>query len=159
MINLVDATFIRENGPVQSGVAAEYIKRAIIDAESLWITPIIKQDFYDELITQITPPGSLTALNQQVLDRLEPADLYYTLYELAPALNAQFTSAGLSQKDQDNGVSLERQEMYRARLDYKRKADHYMDIVIEFMCENTLLVRHNNIPSSPIFFRGHNNAK
>ncbi len=158
MINLIDATFVRENGPVQSGVAAEYIKRATIDAESLWITPIIKQDYYDELIDQITN-STLTTLNQDVLDRLEPADLYYTLYELAPALNAQFTSAGLAEKDQDNGVSLERQEMYRARLDYKRKADHYMEIVIEFMCENSLLVRHSNIPSSPIYFRGFNNSK
>lgn len=64
-------------------------------AQERHIKPILTKDLYDEIVTQVQPSGTVTALNQSVLDLVEPALAFFVKAESLPDIMAQVTSKGI----------------------------------------------------------------
>jgi len=72
------------------------IKDFVIEvAQERYIKPVLTKDLYDEIITQIQPAGTVTALNQVLIDLIEPALAFFVKAEALPDIMAQLTTKGL----------------------------------------------------------------
>lgn len=72
------------------------IKDYVIEiAQERHIKPILTKDLYDEIVTQVQPAGTVTTLNQSVLDLVEPALAFFVKAEALPDIMTRVTSTGI----------------------------------------------------------------
>lgn len=142
---LINELFLKENSPIPLHVDMKYLKNAIVVSQDLRIRPVLGKQLIDELYTQSTT-NTLTSVNKTLLDEyVQPALLWYSIYEADLALGVKTSPAGIINNVGDTFATAEYNAIKDRRKEYLGRAEEYLEILRHYLCENyTLFPTYNN---------------
>lgn len=122
------------------------IKDYVIEvAQERYIKPVLTKKLYDEIITQIQPSGTVTALNQTLIDIIEPALAFFVKAEIMPDVMAQLTSKGLMLNNTEFSASATDKQ----RADLRSNTFDQADVLLSKLTEH--LNDTDNIDDYPLY--------
>ena len=113
---------------------AALIEKYIIKAQRKYIRPLLGDDFYDEILTQVAGT-SLSADNTTLLnDYLKPCLAYFVIADAFPQIKNNVTSSGVMTLDHDFATPASRTDyaalrsaMYTDAEDWRKEAIKYIE--------------------------------
>lgn len=111
------------------------LRQKIWDAQVQYIKPLICKDLYDELITQ-KQTNTLTPNNLLLLDQIQPALAYYSLFLFLPQSWARVREQGVVNQNGDTAQTISLSDLNFLRNDAKASADNFALILENYLYEN-----------------------
>lgn len=124
-ITILTTTRIKKAAGIHGNTNDLHVTRAIKDAESLYLLPVLGQDKYDELVQEVTDETVSPENRELIDDYIEDFIAYWVLHDLAFILNHQQTNTGQLERSNQNGQATDNEETYRSMRHYKNKAEAY----------------------------------
>lgn len=130
---------IKSNTAIQNNVDVSLITPYIETAQLLHIQPILCEDLYNDLVTNISA-GTISSDYQTLLDEyIQPALSNWVFYEALPFLYVRITNKGLLLKSSDNSESVDVQTYNMLRENVKDIAQYQTKRLQKFLIDNRSL--------------------
>lgn len=149
---LISLNRLRDFYLVDENVQDKYIISNIQKCQDFVVKPIIGEDKYNELISQIDN-NNLTLINTQMLDYIEPVIAYYVCGEIFYS-TYKIKNAGI-----EDANSNRFEEIKQISKKYRNDSEHYATILEEWVCDNSVTLtereRSNNVFNQGIYLGGY----
>jgi len=148
-IYLIGEEFVKQTSSIMQNVDNQFIKMHIMESQNIDIQQILGSTMYDNIINEfiafkdsgdpISNIGSYVSATNLALvnDYLKPIILYYTLYYSVYDMYNKFTNKGTVTQTSNNSETTDFIYIEKMRKDYKQKAENLVQIMIEFLIENS----------------------
>ena len=135
---ITDADFY-EVAPVSKNTdVTASILQMILQAQENYILPIICDDMYNELQTQINT-NTVTADNAVLLSYIKPALAWFTLYELYPFMWAKAREMGVVKQKNDSVDAVQLSDVTYLRGQAYKNAEKGVERLRKYVCDNKIL--------------------
>ena len=153
----INTTYVKHNTPLNNSVEEGYLRPAIMVAQDLRIVPHLGDSLRDKLSTDIQTNSVSGAYETLLNDYIRPALAWWSVFEYLPDAMTKIDNGGLGQRLSDDVSPVSSVEYNRLRQVSEDRSEHYTNILIEYLCENTSLfpeLRDNtNEQRSPVWMR------
>lgn len=149
---------------ISNNVQTTNLSWSITVAQDLYIRSALGEDLYSELLGQVEN-DTLTALNTTLLngdDRLfrglKSALAWWVAYEVYPYLHSKVSPTGIQSKSTDEAVSIDSRSLEIRRNMAKKKAEYYLDQLIQYLCDKSTdypLFRDNSLGNTTLLTDGY----
>lgn len=130
---LIDSKYLKKFSPIPLNYNLDEVKNYINIAELIWILPIIGDDFYDELCTQVEE-DSLTEANQTLfLEALYPYLAYAVTLEALPFIWSDINEKGITLNRSENSESVTLKDMTYLESHVRRQVEARKDFFIKYL--------------------------
>lgn len=155
-ILLIDSDYIKKRSTVMANVEEDFFAPAIFAQQNIVIQKIMGSPLYDEMIGEYEDyynhvasggtSGVTAFVETRFLDLtdkyIQPALLYYTLYEVSYDLYAKNTNKSVTVQSSENSFPADIAFVEKRRADYKNKGEFYAERMMKYLMDNTTLF-HN----------------
>lgn len=129
--------YLKNTTPIGENVDMKIITPVIDWVQDIYIKPLLGNDLYQEILTQSTPPTSLTPANETLLnDYILKAMKFYVLAECVMTFKFKFTQSGVMVQSSQNGTAIDKAESAVLIDDYRSKGEVYGENLINFIYDN-----------------------
>lgn len=171
---LISQDYLNKKSLIPSNVEWEMLLPHLELAQMMDLMPLLGSDFYDEIITQSTPPTSFTSLNKTLLDTyILPALTYFFLARATPFIRARYTNKGVMLNNADNSNNTDLSETKYLVDIHKNTAEDIANRMIKYIelkgsayfptyftsNNQTLIPPANDAFDSPLYLEDLNNVK
>lgn len=133
---LISEQTVKDLLPISENIKiSTALRQKIQDAQVQYIKPLICKDLYDELILQKST-NTLTPNNLLLLDQIQPALAYYSLFLFLPWSWARVREQGVVNQNGDTAQTISLTDLNFLRNDAKASADNFALILENFLYEN-----------------------
>lgn len=136
-VYFVNTEYIKENTQLNGSVEDTYLRPAVKVAQDLRIVPHLGHSLRDKLIADISGDTVAGAYQTLLRDYIRPALAWWTVFEYLPDAMTKIDNSGLVQRLSDDASPVTSVEYNRLRQNAEDKAEHYTNLMIEYLCENT----------------------
>ena len=137
---LISETYLKDRSIIDNNVDYRKVMPIIEAIQDLKLEPLLGTDLYDEIITQTTPPTTLSGDNQTLIDNyILKFMLFYVLAEAPAALHYRYMNKGIQIKSSENSTPADRTDLKELYDAYKNKAEEYGDRMIRYILANPTL--------------------
>lgn len=119
----------------------------IYDAQRLWIKPFLREEFYDDFITNYTATKYTNLLNGETgytyggytynYDGIKYALACYSLIQALPFLNTQVRNGGVRVNSSDHSNPATDEQIAGIRASLISKAEYYINATEDYLNRNT----------------------
>jgi hypothetical protein len=132
--------YLIDRSIIDSNVDYKKIAPIIEMVQDIYLEPLLGSDLFDEIITQTTPPTTLSAANETlVTDHILKVLMFYVLAEAPSALHYRYMNKGIQIKSSDNSQPADRTDLKELFDSYKNKAETYGDRMKRYILANPTL--------------------
>lgn len=137
---LISQSYLQNRSIIDSNVDYQKLSPIIEMVQDIYLEPLLGSDLYDEIITQTTPPTTLTSANQTLVnEHILKVMLFYVLAEAPAALHYRYMNKGVQIKSSDNSTPADRTDLKELYDSYKNKAETYGDRMRRYIISNPTL--------------------
>lgn len=130
---LITNQYLKKFSPLPLNYNLDEVNNYVGVAELIWIRPIIGDDFYDELCTQVEE-DSLTEANQTLfLEALYPYLAYAVCLEALPFIWADMNEKGITLNKSENSESVTLKDMTYLEGHLRRQVEARKDFFINYL--------------------------
>lgn len=130
---LIDSKYLRKFSPLPLNYNLDEVNNYVGVAELIWIRPIIGDDFYDELCTQVEE-DNLTEANQTLfLEALYPYLAYAVCLEALPFIWSDINEKGITLNRSENSESVTLKDMTYLESHVRRQVEARKDFFIKYL--------------------------
>lgn len=131
----VSESWLKDFAPISRYMDIELVKPFLMQAQDMFIQPVLGTEFYEELMTSVA--GATVSSDQaRLLTLVRPAVAYYALYSALPFISVQLRNAGAVKVENPNVVPAEKREVDALRSEVKTVGDFYTQRVLKFLRDN-----------------------
>jgi len=119
----------------------------IYDAQELWIKPFLREEFYDDFITNYTATKYTNLLNGETgyiyggytynFKGLKYALACYSLIQALPFLHTQVRNGGVRVNSSDHSNPATDEQIAGLRASLVSKAQHHLNATVDYLNRNT----------------------
>lgn len=132
---LINEKWLKEFSPVPLNYQMKELHNYIKLAESIWLQPILGNDFYEELLVQVAE-NNLTDVNSTALvEAIYPYLAFAVAYEALPIMWAHITEVGITKGKSDNSDSLTLRDMTYMQQHLRNQVEARKDYCKKWLCE------------------------
>lgn len=132
---LFNETLLKEFSPVPLNYSCDELKNFIKLSETIWLLPIIGEDWYQELLDQVAN-NTLTDENATALvEAIYPYEGYCVVYEALPSIYLHVSEVGLTKGSSDSSESATQKEVSYYSDSLRRQVEARKDYLIKWLCE------------------------
>lgn len=140
---IITEKYLKEVSVINDNTDMKILTPSILDAQDLYMVPLLGSDLFNELITQVNSQ-TVTALNQTLLDNyVLPCLVKYTLYESTPAFKYKYMNKGIMVRNSENSSNADLQEIQYMMDWWRNKGQEFAERCTKFLCQE--------IASYPLF--------
>ncbi len=162
-ILLISEKYVKSRSAVMDNVEDKFIRNNILEAQDINIQYTIGSELYEDVlsgftnyqeailtgVTGITVADYVSAEYLTLVDNyVQPALLYYTLYQSMFNLYSKITNKGIVTQTSDYSETISDAMFNRIRADYENKAEYYAERLMEFLLANQedypMFLNHNS---------------
>lgn len=143
---LISLKRLRDFYLIDHNLDDKYIISNIQKSQDFVVKPLIGEDKYNELISQIDS-GTISSLNITLLDKIEPVIAYYVMGEVL------FSTYKLKNAMVDDPNGTRYNEITQLAKKYRNDSEHYATILEEWVCDNSIVL-YESKKSENIFNKG-----
>lgn len=137
---IISQSYLIEKSVITNNTDFKYLTPVIEWVQDLKIRPLLGTNLFNEIITQTTPPTSLTAANQTLVDDyLLKTMLFYIMSDAVVTLRYKFTNVGILVRSTENAQPMSEAETAKLQDYYKNKAEEYGQLMINYIKGNPSL--------------------
>lgn len=134
----ISPTYLKETTPISGNNDISEIYAYAKAAEDVYIQEAIGTPLFNRLIESlIASPKNTTADEITLLKKIRPALAWYTCYDALPFLAIKIRNIGVVNQGGENLQNGARDDVSYLRKLCKDKADFYMRLVQNYLCENS----------------------
>lgn len=136
MTILVTESQFKSITPTSWNVQHSAVKTMILNAQELYIRPLLCDKFYEEIIDQVKN-STLTVANKKILDEyISKIVAWYGLYHYLPFNWARIREQGLVLQNGDTASPVGLEDLTYVREEVRKTAESYVAQLRKFLCEN-----------------------
>lgn len=137
---LISEQYLKDRSIVDGNIDYRKFAPIIEMVQDIHLEPLLGSDLYDEIITQATPPTTLSTANATLLnEHILKVMLFYVLAETPAALHYRYMNKGIQIKSSENSTPADRTDLKELYDSYKNKAETYGDRMKRFILANPTL--------------------
>jgi len=135
LIKFVTETEIKDKSPISNNVDIKLISDSVEYAQDAFIQDILGTNLYVDIQTKFSG-GTLSSIEQQLVDLIKPALIYRSVEQSLPFLQSQIVNKGIVHKNSDNATQADISYMRYLREELKGRAQFLQERIIKFLCNN-----------------------
>ena len=139
--------FLKQTTVIEQNIDAKIVTEAIIEAQDLYILPLLGTALYDRVIDEI---DSVVSANIKTLldDHIQRTLKWYVLDELTDFLTFRYVNKAVMKKSSENSTAIETVDAVRMSALMRNKAEIYADRMKDFLCEERVAYPEYHNPGS-----------
>lgn len=123
---ILPISYIREKSIINNNVDEAIIKPIIFVVQDLYLRPALGSDLYNLILTQTTPPTSLSSVNKTLVDEyVIPFLHWYLVSEFCVAMKFRFMNKGIVEKNSENSQPISTEDLKFIEKRYAGYAQNY----------------------------------
>lgn len=138
-IYFISSEYLKKHTTVNGSVDDNIIYPCVTLAQDKWMLPYLGSDLMAKLKTDVeddTLSGNyLTLMN----DYVRPAVTWWTMFEVTPHLTYRMDNGTLVQRISEDAQPISDRVMKDMLDRFKRNAEHYTTLMVEYLCANSTL--------------------
>jgi len=135
---LISQSYLIEKSVITNNTDFKYLTPVIEWVQDLKIRPLIGTNLYNEILTQTTPPTSLTAANQTLVDNyLLKTMLFYIMSDAVVTMRYKYSNIGIVVRNTSDAVAIGDNEAEKLMDFYKNKAEEYGQLMVDYIIFNS----------------------
>lgn len=154
-VKFVDANYIKDSTTLELNIDDNKITPVIYKVQDLYLQQSLGTTFYKHLKDGVVATelelsaGTLSNLEKElIVDYIQPVVSEYSLYELIPLMNFNFTNKAVSQKSSEFSQPSNLEDVKYLRSNVKNMAEFYMKRLNKYLCDNSDLFPKYKNPDS-----------
>ncbi|MBP5421171.1 MAG: hypothetical protein J6Y78_01885 [Paludibacteraceae bacterium] len=137
MVNtLINEKWLKEFSPIPLNYSMKEIQNYVKLAETVWILPLLGDDFYDELIDQVKENNLTEANSTALVEAIYPYLGFAVAYEALPLMWAHISEVGITKGKSDNSDSLDLKDMTYVQNHLRTQVEARKDYCKKWLCEH-----------------------
>lgn len=134
---LFNETLLKEFSPVPLNYSVQELKNFIKLSETIWLKPILGEEWYDELLEQVAT-NTLTEENSTALvEAIYPYLGFCVVYEALPSVFLHISEVGLTKGESDTSSSATQKEVSYYSDSLRRQVEARKHYLIQWLCERS----------------------
>ena len=134
---MVSMTTLKRNYIFDDNIEDRYLMSNIIKAQDFIINPLLGDDKYNELISEINN-NNVTELNEILLkEKIEPIIAYYVLSEVIYTTAYKIKNNPISEDSPNEGRF---DELVKLSSKYRRDSEQYQQRLKYYLCDNNIVL-------------------
>jgi hypothetical protein len=134
---IIDEEYLKATTPIGDNVDMKILTPVIEWVQDMFILPLLGSDLYEEILTQSTPPTSLSPDNLFLLETyVLKCARFYVMAESVRTFKYRYTNKGIMTATSENGTSITESETESLIDDWKSKASSYGQAMINYIKDN-----------------------
>jgi hypothetical protein len=132
--------FIREQSIINNNVDMRLLTPIIVAIQDLKLRPLLGSNLYNLILTQTTPPTSLSAANKTLVDNyIIPCLHWYLVAECCVTMKFRFMNKGIMEKSGDNTQQTSTDDLKFIEHRYTSMAENYGQQLKNYIIANPSL--------------------
>lgn len=145
----ISVSDIKDRGYIDGNVDDITIRKCILTAQDMQIHPVLGTALYDKLVTDVTA-GSVVTPYTTLLEKLKPALIWATMYELVYPLSIRMRNKGTMQQAGDNTSNMTLGELNSMMDNFMEKRSEYCQRLTNYLIENQTSFSEYTNPGSGV---------
>jgi len=143
----ISPDFLKQTTIVEQNIDTKIVRETIVEAQDLYILPLLGTALYDRVVTEI---GSTVSTDIKTLldDHIQRTLKWYVLVEITDFLTFRYVNKAVMQKSSENSTAIDSVNATRMKGLLKDKAEIYADRMSLFLCEESTAYPEFNNPGS-----------
>ena len=134
---IINDKWLKEFSPIPLNYNMKELQNYVKLSETIWLEPLIGQDFYEELLDQVED-NDLTEENSTALvEAIYPYLGFAVVYEALPSLMYHISEVGLTKGKSDNSDSLDLKDMTYVQQHLRTQVEARKDYCKKWLCERS----------------------
>lgn len=135
---LIGETYLKDSSYIDENVDVKLIRNSILESQELRILPILGTGLYNELMTQYTPPTTVTALNQTLVNTyIKPALKYWVLLDSALILTFKVMNKSVVKRTAENTETIQSSDLDMLMDHFRIRAEVYSEKLTKYLLANS----------------------
>ena len=137
MVNtLINEKWLKEYSPIPLNYSMKELNNYVKLAETIWILPIIGDEFYGELIDQVKENNLTEANSTALVEAIYPYLGFAVAYEALPMMWAHISEVGITKGKSDNSDSIDLKDMTYVQNHIRGQVEARKDYCKKWLCEH-----------------------
>jgi len=138
---IINDKWLKEFSPIPLNYNMKELHNYVKLAETIWIEPILGQDFYEELLDQVADNDLSEENSTALVEAIYPYLGFAVALEALPMTWAHISEVGVTKGKSDNSDSLDQKEMTYVSQHLRAQVEARKDYCKRWLCE-----RHEHYP-------------
>lgn len=133
---IINEKWLKEFSPIPLNYNMKELHNYIKLAETIWIVPIIGQDYYDELLVQVSENDLSESNSTALVEAIYPYLAFAVAYESLPMTWAHISEVGITLGKSDNSDSATLKDMTYIQQHLRTQVEARKDYCKKWLCEH-----------------------
>lgn len=134
---LFNEALLKEFSPIPLNYSVQELKNFIKLSETIWLKPILSEEWYDELLEQVST-NTLTDENATALvEAIYPYLGFCVVLESLPSMWLHISEISITKGKSDNSDPATQKEMSYYQDHIRRQVEARKDYLIQWLCERS----------------------
>ena len=133
----LSTNYIKDNTPILDYVNSDELKTFIRPAQDQYIGRVLGTNLYDRLKNGIINSNLNSSEETLLREWIQPALMYWVMYEYILYSNYKLTNKALSKQDSDNSVPSALNEVNYLKSNIRDWAEYYTKQLTDYLKDNT----------------------
>lgn len=138
---IINDKWLKEFSPIPLNYNMKELHNYVKLAETIWLEPILGQDFYEELLDQVGENNLSEENSTALVEAIYPYLGFAVALEALPMTWAHISEVGVTKGKSDNSDSLDQKEMTYVSQHLRAQVEARKDYCKRWLCE-----RHESFP-------------
>lgn len=132
---IINEKWLKEFSPIPLNYNMKELHNYIKLAETIWLVPIIGNDFYEELLEQVAENNLSDENSTALVEAIYPYLGFAVAYEALPIMWAHISEVGITKGKSDNSDSLDLKDMTYVSQHIRTQVEARKDYCKQWLCE------------------------
>lgn len=138
---IINDKWLKEFSPIPLNYNMKELHNYVKLAETIWLEPILGQDFYEKLLDQVAENNLSEENSTALVEAIYPYLGFAVALEALPMTWAHISEVGVTKGKSDNSDSLDQKEMTYVSQHLRAQVEARKDYCKRWLCE-----RHESFP-------------
>ena len=143
---IINDKWLKEFSPIPLNYNMKELHNYVKLAETIWIEPILGQDFYDELLDQVADNDLSEENSTALVEAIYPYLGFAVALEALPMTWAHISEVGVTKGKSDNSDSLDQKEMTYVSQHRRARGSHTILIFCQLFIVDSPFLNTNYPP-------------
>lgn len=135
--SIINEAWLKEFSPIPLNYNMKELHNYVKLAETIWLLPVIGDDYYDELLEQVADNELTDANSTALVEAIYPYLAFAVAYEALPVMWAHISEVGITKGKSDNSDSLDLKDMTYVQQHLRSQVEARKDYCIKWLCERS----------------------
>lgn len=132
---IINDKWLKEFSPIPLNYNMKELHNYVKLAETIWLEPILGQDFYEELLDQVADNDLSEENSTALVEAIYPYLGFAVALEALPMTWAKISEVGVTKGKSDNSDSLDQKEMTYVSQHLRAQVEARKDYCKRWLCE------------------------